>query len=58
MWKPAEPVAWLSPFRYYRPFDLVMGNPLPSKNLVVLSAIAVVAFVGAYVLFSRRDIAH
>jgi ABC-2 type transport system permease protein len=58
LWKPAESAAWLSPFRYYRPFDLVMGNPLPSKNLVVLGTIAVAGFVAAYVLFSRRDISH
>jgi ABC-2 type transport system permease protein len=58
LWKPAEPAAWLSPFRYYRPFELVMGNPLPSTNLVVLAAIAVSGFVAAYILFSRRDISH
>jgi len=58
LWKPAEPFAWISPFRYYRPFDLVMGSPLPAKNLVVLGAIAVAGFVAAYVLFSRRDISH
>jgi ABC-2 type transport system permease protein len=58
LWKPAEPTAWLSPFRYYRPFDLVMGTPLPVKNLVVLAAIAVAGFISAYVLFSRRDISH
>jgi len=37
---------------------LVMGNPLPARNLVVLAAVAVVGFVSAYVLFSRRDISH
>ena len=58
LWKPAEPIAWLSPFRYYRPFDLVMGSPLPPRNLTVLAAIAVAGFAGAYVLFSRRDISH
>jgi ABC-2 type transport system permease protein len=58
LWKPAESAAWLSPFRYYRPFDLVMGNPLPARNLVVLGAIAVAGFVSAYVLFQRRDISH
>jgi ABC-2 type transport system permease protein len=58
LWKPAERLAWLSPFRYYRPFDLVMGNSLPAKNLVVLGAIAIGGFAAAYVLFSRRDISH
>jgi len=58
LWQPAESVAWLSPFRYYSPFELVMGNPLPSKNLVVLGGIAAEGFVTAYVLFARRDISH
>jgi ABC-2 type transport system permease protein len=58
LWKPAESVAWLSPFRYYSPFDLVMGSPLPAKNLLVLGSIAVAGFAAAYGLFSRRDISH
>ena len=57
-WAPAERVAWLSPFRYYSPFDLIMGNALSGKNLLVLSAIAVSGFLLAYLFFSRRDISH
>jgi len=57
-WQPAESVAWLSPFRYYAPFELVMGSPLPAKNLYVLGGIAVSAFALAYLLYSRRDISH
>ena len=57
-WKPAESVAWLSPFRYYAPFDLVMGSALSAKNLYVLGGIAMAAFALAYVLYSRRDISH
>ena len=53
-----ESVAWLSPFRYYTPFDLVMGHALPWKNLVVPGGIAVAGFAVAYVLFARRDIAR
>jgi beta-exotoxin I transport system permease protein len=58
LWQPAEKIAWLSPFRYYNPFDLITGNPLPYKNLVVLGAIASAGFAAAYVLFARRDISH
>jgi ABC-2 type transport system permease protein len=58
LWKPAESVAWLSPFHYYDPFELVMGNPLPTKSLVVLASIAATGFAAAYILFSRRDISH
>ncbi|HLG17440.1 MAG TPA: hypothetical protein VJH03_23555 [Blastocatellia bacterium] len=57
-WEPAERVAWLSPFRYYSPFDLLMGKALPARNLVVLAAIAVAGFMLAYAFFSRRDISH
>ena len=58
LWKPAEAIAWLSPFRYYNPFDLVMGRPLPARNLLVLAGVAFAGFVAAYVLYSRRDISH
>jgi ABC-2 type transport system permease protein len=58
LWQPAEKVAWLSPFRYYNPFDLITGSPLPLKNLLVLGAIALAGFAAAYVLFARRDISH
>ena len=57
-WEPAERVAWLSPFRYYSPFELVMGDALSTKNLLVLSGIALCGYAMAYVLFSRRDISH
>jgi ABC-2 type transport system permease protein len=57
-WKPAESIAWLSPFRYYSPFDLVLGSALPARNLYVLGSIAVAGFAVAYLLYSRRDISH
>lgn len=57
-WKPAESVAWLSPFRYYTPFDLVMGAALSMKNLWVLGGITAAAFALAYRLYLRRDIAR
>ena len=58
LWQPAEKIAWLSPFRYYNPFDLITGNPLPLQNLVVLGGIALAGFAAAYVLFARRDVSH
>lgn len=57
-WRPAESLAWISPFRYFSPFELLMGASLPVRNLVVLGGIAVAGFALAYVLFSRRDISH
>jgi ABC-2 type transport system permease protein len=58
LWQPAEKIAWLSPFRYYKPFDLMIGLPLPLKNLAVLGAVSVAGFIAAYVLYARRDISH
>jgi len=56
VWKPAEPLARLSPFRYYSPFDTLMGTPIPASNLWILAMTALAGFALAYVLFSRRDI--
>jgi len=50
-WKPAESVAWLSPFRYYTPFELLMGSALAAKSLYVLGGIAAAAFALAYLLY-------
>lgn len=58
LWPPARPLGWLSPFHYFIPFDLVMGNALPLENMIVLWAIAMTGFVVAYFLFSERDISH
>jgi ABC-2 type transport system permease protein len=58
LWQPAEKIAWVSPFRYYNPFDLITGNALPYRNLAVLGGIALAGFAAAYVLFARRDISH
>jgi ABC-2 type transport system permease protein len=58
MWPPADRLAWLSPFRYFIPFDLVMGSDLPVENILVLWAIAMTGFTLAYFFFSQRDISH
>jgi len=58
LWPPAERFAWLSPFRYFIPFDLVMGSPLPPENILILWAIAMSGFTVAYLLFSIRDISR
>jgi ABC-2 type transport system permease protein len=55
-WQPAEVIAWLSPFRYYSPLELVMGNQIPVRDLWVLGGIGVFGFALSYFLFSRRDI--
>jgi hypothetical protein len=58
LWPPADRIAWLSPFRYCVPFDIVMGRELPVENLIVLWAVAMSGFTLAYCFFSQRDISH
>jgi beta-exotoxin I transport system permease protein len=58
IWQPAGAVWWLSPFRYYSPFELLMGKALPAGNVIILIGVAVLGFALAYVFFSRRDISH
>ena len=58
LWPPLERIAWLSPFRYYSPFDLVMGSPVAVEDLMVLGAIALTGFTLAYLLISQRDISR
>ena len=58
LWSPLERIGCLSPFRYFTPFELVMGNPLPVENLLVLGAIAMTGFTVAYFIISQRDISR
>jgi ABC-2 type transport system permease protein len=58
LWPALECIGWLSPFRYFTPFELVMGDPLPVENLLVLGAIALTGFTLAYFIISRRDISR
>jgi ABC-type transport system involved in multi-copper enzyme maturation permease subunit len=58
LWPPLERIGWLSPFSYFTPFELVMGNPLPVENLLVLGAIALTGFTLAYSIISQRDISR
>jgi beta-exotoxin I transport system permease protein len=58
LWPALECVGWLSPFKYFTPFELVMGDPLPVENLLVLGAIALTGFALAYSIISHRDISR
>jgi ABC-2 type transport system permease protein len=57
-WKPLESLSWISPFRYYSAFDLLMGKSLPMTNVLVLVGIACAGFALAYFFFQKRDIPH
>src|SRR4030095_9966997 len=39
-WRPAEEVAWISPFRYYHALELIRGAPLQSSDLLLLRSVA------------------
>ncbi len=58
LWPRLECIAWVSPFRYFRPYELVAGDPLCLENLLLLGAIALTGFTVAYLLISQRDISR
>jgi beta-exotoxin I transport system permease protein len=55
-WDPARRLSALSPFHYFEPTSLVMGEPLRLYNVMVLAGIGIVGTAIAYAAFSRRDI--
>jgi ABC-2 type transport system permease protein len=57
-WPPLDWLDWLSPFRYFSPYDLVAGKPLQWDNLLVLWAIAATGYILAYLIISQRDISR
>jgi hypothetical protein len=40
LWASLDRIAWLSPFYYFNPYELVAGGLLQVENLLVLGAIA------------------
>lgn len=55
-WKPAESIAWLSPFHYNRAMELVIGRPLDLANVAVLLVAGAVGVGGAAFVFAKRDL--
>jgi ABC-2 type transport system permease protein len=58
LWPPLDCIAWLSPFFYFNPYELVAGSPLQVENLLVLGAIASTGYTVAYYLISQRDLSR
>jgi ABC-2 type transport system permease protein len=56
VWRPAQSLAWISPFRYYNPLDLVVGRPFPLAHVLVLTGIGTAGAAVAWVVYSRRDV--
>lgn len=55
-WKPADTIAWLSPFHYYRAMELLMGRPLAPSHIAVLLGTGAAGIAVAYLVFARRDL--
>ena len=58
LWPPLDCIAWLSPFYYFQPYELVAGGPLRPENLLVLWAIAMTGYIVGYLIVSLRDISR
>jgi hypothetical protein len=57
-WPPLDWIDYLSPFRYFSPYELVAGRPLQVENLLVLWAITATGYTLAYLILSQRDISR
>ncbi len=57
LWSPLEYLAPVSPFYYFKPMAILMGNRLSWETSVTLTAVSVLMFTVAAFLFNRRDIA-
>ncbi len=58
LWPPLGWLARLSPFHYFSPFNLVMGDPFPPEDGLILGAIALTGFAVSCLIISERDIAR
>jgi ABC-2 type transport system permease protein len=56
LWSPAEHVAWLSPFRYFKPTEIIRLGRVETGDLAVLWGLAAAGIGVAYVIFRRRDV--
>jgi beta-exotoxin I transport system permease protein len=55
-WEPARAISTVSPFHFFDPTTLIVGEPLSAWNSGVLIAIGLCGIATAAVVFSRRDI--
>jgi ABC-type transport system involved in multi-copper enzyme maturation permease subunit len=55
-WRPARPVARLTPFHYFDAMPIVLGTHDPTRDVLVLLAAAVVFVAIAFVAYERRDL--
>jgi hypothetical protein len=56
LWKPAQQVAWVSPFHYYRAGGIIAGTAEDARNLAVLGLVTLSGVALAYWRHQRRDL--
>ena len=56
LWKPADGVSHISPFRYYNPLGLVVSGRFPSHDIRLLLSVALAGVLVAYFVYARRDL--
>ncbi len=55
-WTTIRQVAWVSPFHFYSPLEIVTGAPLSTASVATLLAIGAVGATTAFVVFGRKDL--
>jgi hypothetical protein len=55
-WEPAATVSKLSPFHYFEPMTVVMGQSLNLASTALLIAIGLAGATASYIAIARRDI--
>jgi ABC-type transport system involved in multi-copper enzyme maturation permease subunit len=55
-WPPMRALSWVSPFHYYPALNIVAGDPVRGRDLVVLYGAGLLLAAGAYWRFQRRDL--
>lgn len=58
LWKPLDYISPLSPFSYYKPMPLLMGQHIGSPTALSIIAVSIAMFIAGAVVFNRRDIAN
>jgi ABC-2 type transport system permease protein len=55
-WEPAAPISRLSPFHYFEPMAVIMGQSLSGRDVTLLIGVGLAGAVASYAEISRRDI--
>ena len=55
-WDPAATLSTLSPFHYFEPMTLIVGQPLRSFDVILLIGVGLGATMASYVIVGKRDI--